>query len=228
MKVTLIASTAINTVAMMVPGYKPQWVEAADELSEFAGRLCYRSWDRPNPATATNEGYLANILDHQHFSVLEHASATFLIEDVSRALTHELIRHRHFSYSQVSQRFVDSTDAKFVVPPAMVDYDELDVYHSLEETLAGFMDDAVELYQVAVDKLLDAGLSRKQAREAARAFLPNATATDILVTGNMRAWRDFLPKRNNEHADAEIQLLAKELLKQLKGIAPHVFQDMEI
>lgn len=93
MKAILIARTMLEAP---IPGYMPN-IEGryGDTLGEMAGRLCYESWDRPNPATATNAGYLANIIKQQHFSVLEHASATIYLEGVSRTLTHELIRHRH-------------------------------------------------------------------------------------------------------------------------------------
>src|SRR5262249_12043524 len=85
------------------------WSTDADggqALAEFAGRACYQSWRKPNPSTATNAGYLRHILEVGHMSVLEHGSVSFYITGISRSLTHELIRHRHFSYSQLSQRSV--------------------------------------------------------------------------------------------------------------------------
>src|SRR3712207_7558756 len=78
--------------------------EGGEALAEFAGRACYQSWDKPNPATATNAGYLRHILEVGHLSVLEHGTVTMYLTGVSRSLTHELIRHRHFSFSQLSQR----------------------------------------------------------------------------------------------------------------------------
>ena len=89
------------------------WSTDADggqALLEFAGRACYQSWSKPNPKTATNAGYLQHIIDVGHFSVLEHASVSFYITGISRSCTHELIRHRHFSYSQLSQRYVPEND----------------------------------------------------------------------------------------------------------------------
>ena len=76
--------------------------DGGQALAEFAGRACYESWHKPNPKTATNAGYLRHILEVGHLSVIEHATATFYITGVSRSLTHELIRHRHFSFSQLS------------------------------------------------------------------------------------------------------------------------------
>lgn len=100
------------------PGDVP-WSTDADggqALAEFAGRACYQSWGKPNPVTATNAGYLAHILDVGHLSVLEHGTVTMYLTGVSRSLTHELVRHRHFSYSQLSQRYVPEDDAGMVVP----------------------------------------------------------------------------------------------------------------
>jgi thymidylate synthase (FAD) len=226
MIVELIAHTVLsNLQAMHQAGYEfhpyTKAVTDADELAEFAGRLCYESWHRPNPATAENDGYIANILDHQHYSVLEHSSATFYIEGVSRSLTHELVRHRHLSFSQVSQRYVDSKNVEMVEPTVFVElgkHEQAAVKHAFTE--------ARELYAALVDELTHRGLKRKEARQAARAVLPNATATKLVITGNMRAWRDVISKRNSPHADVEIRELAQHLLANLKIVAPAAFQDM--
>ncbi|MGH9418733.1 MAG: FAD-dependent thymidylate synthase, partial [Thermoanaerobaculia bacterium] len=90
-----------------------------EKLAEFAGRLCYMS--QKNPASRATREYLENIKKQGHGSVLEHANYSVLLEGVSRSLTHELVRHRAgFAYSQLSQRYVDESDANFVVPPAIV------------------------------------------------------------------------------------------------------------
>ncbi|HVQ98940.1 MAG TPA: FAD-dependent thymidylate synthase, partial [Mycobacterium sp.] len=99
--------------------------DGGQALVEFAGRACYQSWSKPNPKTATNAGYLRHIIDVGHFSVLEHATVSFYITGISRSCTHELIRHRHFSYSQLSQRYVPDGDSRVVVPPGMEDDAEL-------------------------------------------------------------------------------------------------------
>lgn len=196
-------------------------VTHADALVEFAGRSCYQSFHKPNPATEANEDYIANILRQKHESVLEHATATFYIEGVSRALTHELIRHRHLSYSQLSQRFVDEGRRAIVVPPAfrgdprLLDILEIDA------------DIAFSNYEFYVAELIDQGLKRKQAREAARAILPNCTETKIVVTGNMRAWRDMLGKRLDPSADAEIREISQMILDELREVAPASFSDFE-
>lgn len=196
------------------------------DLAEFAGRACYQSWDRPNPATATNVDYLAHILDVGHESVLEHGSVSVYIEGVSRSLTHELVRHRHFSYSQLSQRYVDETnrDELPVIPPIFCDdrYAEDIIHQTWGTTLAAYDD----LVARAVYK----GANRKQAREAARSVLMNATETKIVVTGNYRAWRHFFIMRGSEFADAEIRQLALALFAELSESEEcgNVFQDMYV
>ena len=113
LRVQLVAKTEF-----VAPDDVP-WGTVADggqALAEFAGRACYQSWSKPNPRTATNAGYLRHILEVGHLSVLEHGSVSFYLTGVSRSLTHELIRHRHFSYSQLSQRYVPERNAAMVEP----------------------------------------------------------------------------------------------------------------
>jgi thymidylate synthase (FAD) len=198
-------------------------------LAEFAGRACYQSWSKPNPATATNAGYLRHILEVGHLSVLEHGTVSFYLTGVSRSLTHELIRHRHFSYSQLSQRYVPERDAAMVEPDVIADDPEL---HELFSEAAAASVKAYEALLEGLQKRFadvpDATLRRKQARQAARAILPNATETRIVVTGNYRAWRHFIAMRATEHADVEIRALAIECLRQLQREVPNVFNDFEI
>jgi thymidylate synthase (FAD) len=208
------------------------WSTDADggqALVEFAGRACYQSWSKPNPKTATNAGYLEHIIDVGHFSVLEHASVSFYITGISRSCTHELIRHRHFSYSQLSQRYVPENESQIVVPPGLEDDDEL--RRILAEAADASRATYAELLSRLEAKFADqpnAILRRKQARQAARAVLPNATETRIVVTGNYRAWRHFIAMRASEHADVEIRRLAIACLRQLAGVAPAVFGDFQI
>jgi len=201
------------------------WIREADELAEVAGRLCYQSWDRPNPKTATNKGYLANILAQGHESVLEHASVTFYVEGVSRALLAELTRHRHLSFSVVSQRYVDAAQLDRVRPPIM---DELDseTRDRVADLIAGQYDENLRAYGEIVEILMAKGYKRKEAREAARAVLPNAVESPMVVTGNLRAWRDVLKKRHHVAADKEIQRFAGEVLRHLRAIAPNSIQDI--
>lgn len=226
LRVQLIAKTDF-TAPPDVP-----WSTDADggsALVEFAGRACYQSWSKPNPRTATNAAYLKHIIDVGHFSVLEHASVTFYITGISRSATHELIRHRHFSFSQLSQRYVPEPDSRVVVPPGMAEDPELQqiLTDAADASRAAYVELLARLEAKFADQP-NAILRRKQARQAARAVLPNATETRIVVTGNYRAWRHFIAMRASEHADVEIRRLAVECLRQLTALAPAAFGDFQI
>ncbi|AWY03864.1 ThyX-like thymidylate synthase [Gordonia phage Nedarya] len=229
---TEISNRAIEELGMDLTGlYEPLEEDDpdfgdfdADTLAEFAGRNCYRSFHRPNPATRENEDYLAHILDVGHESVLEHASATFYIE-TSRSVLTELERHRHLSFSVVSQRYVDPTDLGVHHPPVV---DELpEASQELVKHILGTSENQSRYKYDAIYELLTAaGLPRKQAREAARAVLPNMTNSPMVVTGNHRAWRYVIKARWHEAADAEIRELAGKLLDELRKIAPASYQDI--
>jgi thymidylate synthase (FAD) len=226
-KVTLVAKTNITDWPESIHGTEffegdtsedALQYKDADQLAHFAGRACYQSWSMPNPATATPQGYIANIINQGHFSVLEHASATFYIEGVSRSLLAELTRHRHASFSVESQRYVDYSGTEPVIPPALRGTRGEDLIRSsYAEALAD--------YELLTAWLIKEGKTRKEAREAARAVLPNCAPVGIVLTGNMRAYRDILVKRYSTHADAEIQELSSIILKELRNIAPASFQD---
>src|SRR5690606_12172995 len=119
----------------------------AEALIEFAGRGCYQSWG--NPSGKTNREYVQHLCRQGHFSVLEHANITVAIRGVSRAFTHELVRHRHFSYSQLSQRFVDESEARFVIPPAIRQFGDSYDHRWLEEAFK----DVLAQYRAWVEDL---------------------------------------------------------------------------
>jgi len=225
-KVQVIAWTQFQT-----PDDVP-WDTDADggeALAEFAGRACYQSWTKPNPATATNAGYLRHILEVGHLSVLEHGNVTFYLTGISRSLTHELIRHRHFSYSQLSQRYVPERNAAMVEPDVIAEDPELHArFVAASEAAVQAYTDLLEGLEKKFADVEHATLRRKQARQAARALLPNATETRIVVTGNYRAWRHFVAMRASEHADVEIRGLAIACLRELNKVAPNAFADFEI
>lgn len=226
LRVQLIAKTEF-----LAPPDVP-WSTDADggeALVEFAGRACYQSWSKPNPKTATNAAYIRHIIDVGHLSVLEHASVSFYITGISRSCTHELIRHRHFSYSQLSQRYVPDGDARVVLPPGLEDDPELqEIFTAAADAGHAAYTELLTRLQAALADQPNAVLRRKQARQAARAVLPNATETRIVVTGNYRAWRHFIAMRATEHADVEIRALAVECLRQLQKAASNVFADFTI
>lgn len=228
MIVELVAYTTIIPEALERMGYVPHpagTVKPGDELAEVGGRECYQSWGRPNPGTATNKGYLGNIINHSHFSVLEHTSLTFSIRKVSRSLTHELIRHRHLSPSQVSQRYVDESHGEFVLPP--------DADSDIALVMTDAHHDALALYDKIFQTLTEAGVSRKRARQAARYVLPNGHETRLMMTGNVRAWREFVTKRRARDpltkvplADLEMFELADRILILLHEHVPNSVQDL--
>ena len=199
-----------------------------ERLAEFAGRLCYMS--RHNPAGRTTRDYLENIKKQGHGSVLEHANYSLLLEGVSRSLTHELVRHRAgFAYSQLSQRYVDESEASFVVPTAVAGDEALEgawrsQIESAQNTYVALVAQLMERYGWVTDKIH----RRKMAREAARGVLPNSTETKIVVTGNARAWRTMLELRSSEGAELEIRRLAVAVLRVLQAEAPAFFSDFEI
>jgi thymidylate synthase (FAD) len=199
-----------------------------ERLAEFAGRLCYMS--QKNPASRMTRDYLENIKKQGHGSVLEHANYSLLLEGVSRSLTHELVRHRAgFAYSQLSQRYVDESEAHFVVPPAIVGDEGLEnewrtQIDAAQKTYVRLVEQLMERYGWVGDKVH----RRKMAREAARGVLPNSTETKIVVTANARAWRTMLELRSSEGAELEIRRCAVAMLKLLSKETPAFFSDFEI
>ena len=195
----------------------------AEALAEMAGRVCYMSYGK---GRKTNREFISHLVEVGHGSVLEHAVWSFLITGVSRSFTHELIRHRHFSYSQLSQRYVDESDSDFIEPDAIAKDPELHAAWC----------EAVNAARLAYDRLVaglekhfvdvsEKTLRRKLARQAARSVLPNATETKIFMTGNARALRHFIELRGSEHADVEIRRVAVELLEILQRESPSLFGD---
>src|SRR5437867_11211122 len=115
----------------------------AEALAEMAGRVCYMSYGK---GRKTNREYLSNLIEVGHGWVLEHAVWSFLITGVSRSFTHELIRHRHFSYSQLSQRYVDESGSEFVEPDVIAQ----------DPALHAVWCDAVNATRAAYDRLVTA------------------------------------------------------------------------
>lgn len=224
--------TVLARPAFAEPSHLPvQWIGESTEgerLAEFAGRLCYMS--QRNPASRTTREYLENILKQGHGSVLEHANYSLLLEGISRSLTHELVRHRAgFAYSQLSQRYVDESQAAFVVPPAIIGDEALEgawrtQMEAAQASYVALVNDLMQRYAWVGDKVH----RRKMAREAARGVLPNSTETKIVVTGNVRAWRTMLELRCGEGAEQEIRRLGLLVLRTMQVEVPAFFGDFEI
>jgi thymidylate synthase (FAD) len=194
-----------------------------EALAELAGRVCYMSYGK---GRKTNREFLGHIVEVGHGSVLEHAVWSFLITGVSRSFTHELIRHRHFSYSQLSQRYVDESASPFIEPDVIAGDPELHaIWCEAINAARGAYDRLAAGLEKHYTSTPDRTLRRKLARQAARSVLPNATETKIFVTGNARALRHFIELRGSEHADIEIRKVAVKMLQLLQKESPNVFGD---
>ena len=178
-----------------------------EALLEHAGRACYRSESRGRPGK-----FLQARIREGHESIIEHASVTFEISGISRACSHQLVRHRLASYSQESQRYVDMIAPEFVMPPSVAENPQA------RAVWDEFMGQVSDTYR----QLRELG-TRK---EDARFFLPNAAATRIIVTMNLRSLRHFFSVRCDKAAQWEIRALALEMLRQVHEIAPAVFADL--
>lgn len=200
---------------------------AAEELVEVAGRVCYMSFARPRPGG--NETYIRHLLEVGHGSVLEHAVWNFVFTGISRTCTHELVRHRHMGYSQLSQRYVDESVAEYVEPDCIADNPELHRIwvEAVAQSHRAYLELAEKLPEVFKDEP-DKTLRRKLARQAARSVLPNATETKIFVSANARALRHFIEMRGSRHAEVEIRKLAVQVLRIMRQEAPHIFGDYEL
>lgn len=200
---------------------------AAELLVEFAGRACYRSWEpglNPNVTRVRSDQreYFANILASAHGSVLEHASYTFALRDVSRVFTHELVRHRAGSaFSQESLRYVRLTDLGFRVPPALepVRSRVVSIVEQLEEVQAelaselGLDDDGVPF---AV---------KKEVTSALRRLAPLGLSTDIVWSANVRTLRHVIEMRTAAGAEEELRLVFGMVAETMLREAPGLFQD---
>lgn len=202
----------------------------AEILAEVAGRTCYLSFGK---GRKTNADYLDNIIASHHGSVLEHVTWNFLITGISRSLTHELIRHRAgFGFSQLSQRYVDESQAHYVVPPLYQGNDELKTrweaaIDNAHKTYCELVEETDKYVATKYPEL--AGTDRRKlVRQSARSVLPNACETKLFVTANGRAWRHFIEMRGSPHADTEIRNLAVAIAKILKEESPNIFRDVEI
>ena len=181
--------------------------DGAEGLVEYAGRACYRSEPKGQPGK-----FLRARIREGHESIIEHSSVTFEISGISRACSHQLVRHRIASYSQESQRYVDMSAPEFVVPPSIAQDPEAQAIWD------EFMETVADTYH----RLRELG-ARK---EDARFVLPNATTTRIIVTMNFRSLRHLFSVRCDKAAQWEIRELALEMLRQVHELAPSVFGDL--
>lgn len=157
---------------------------------------------------AALERRIKSLMKMRHLATLRFAYATFRVSGISRACSHQLVRHPHLSYLQRSQRYCNDATADIVIPDS---WDALQI----PTAALGIIAQAFAMY----DKLIEAGIPKGDARY----ILPQMTATEVYVTGNLQAWHDFLSKRLDKSAQWEIRAVAEAIHEQLVVIAPNVF-----
>jgi thymidylate synthase (FAD) len=187
----------------------------AEKLVAAAARLCYS----PRRAASIMENFpraeagdfLRKLTDMGHFSPLEHASFTFALDGVSRSLSHQLVRHRiGASFSQKSQRYVTEKQFEYITPPSVA------ANKPLQEQFVRVMSFLQENY----NQLIAQGIPP----EDARYILPNACATNLVLTMNARSLLHFFELRCCMRAQEEIRRLAFLMLAEARRAAPALFE----
>jgi thymidylate synthase (FAD) len=173
-------------------------------LGRYAG-ICYGR-------EGNDEKRLAHIIGVGHLSVLRFGSAVFRIEGISRVCLAQLTRSKHLDYLVRSSRYCDESEAEFVLPE---DFDTLGMTEKV--LVQRYIDAAIALYKA----LRDSGMTKQDARY----FLPQAQETELYVSGNYQAWKDFIKLRTSKAAQTEVREVALEIERQLKEIAPIIFDN---
>ena len=181
-----------------------------------AARLCYAPVGAAELMETMPEdrvrSVLSTVIKSGHLSTLEHASYTFAVDGVSRALTHQLVRHRIASFNQQSQRYVKFTDGVPVVKPGTV---------AANEEAGRIFDETVDAIEAAYARLLELGIPA----EDARYLLPNAAESKIVITMNVRELLHFFSLRCCNRAQWEIREMAHRMLELARPTAPYIFMD---
>ncbi len=184
----------------------------AERLIESAGRTSYLSFNKQGKDS--DKKFVRMLIKRGHLSVIEHAYATFRISGVSRALTHQLVRHRFSSITQQSQRYVNENNFNYIEPESVRNNPKA---HSIFVNL-------MEKIRDTYIKLKDQGIKK----EDARFILPNATESQLVLTANLREWRHIIELRGDPAAQWEIRKMALEILKIFKKYVPTIFEDLVI
>lgn len=209
-----------------------------EKLAATAAKLCYSSKGigelREGLTPKKTEEFINMLVSIGHESVMEHVSFTFGIEGISRACSHQLVRHRIASYSQKSQRYVSENGFEFITPPAVEEVPEAkaEFDRMIAEITASYGRLAELLTEKQKEKLMAEGMdeqtalskARKLANEDARFLLPNACETKIVVTMNVRSLFNFFRHRCCNRAQWEIRAVANEMLRLCLGAAPNIFK----
>ena len=179
----------------------------SETLIEHAGRICYQS--QPAGTAVGTARFVQRRIDEGHESIIEHASASFEISGISRACSHQLVRHRLASFSQESQRYVDMSDPQWVVPPEIAG----------NPKATAIWDRFLQQAQEAYRQLRQLGIKKQDARF----LLPNATATRLILSANYRELLHIFRLRISPHAQWEIRELCVRMLDEICPHAPSAF-----
>jgi thymidylate synthase (FAD) len=193
-----------------------------EETVAMAAKLCYSPADiralKDKIETKDQKLFVEKLVKMGHMSPVEHASFTFAVEGISRACSHQLVRHRLASYSQQSQRYVSEENGfDYVIPPSIKRDKEL------KKTFVSFMKEAQNAYNTMVKKLGTRGIKGESANQDARFILPNAAETKIMITMNARELLHFFRQRCCNRAQWEIRYMAEKMLDLAKNAAPTLF-----
>lgn len=193
-----------------------------EEVVAMAAKLCYSASGmedlKQKIETKDQEAFVERLASIGHLSPVEHISFTFGIEGISRACSHQLVRHRVASYSQQSQRYVREEQFDFIIPPSI----KQDA--ALIQEYKKFMADAQENYTRVLKRLEALGLRGEAGQQDARYLLPNAAETKIIVTMNARELLHFFRVRTCNRAQWEIRAMAERMLALAKTTAPTIFE----
>ena len=176
----------------------------AEELISRYSAVCYDS-DTTDPLK--NEKRIKHLMRVKHLSTLRHAIATFRVEGISRACSHQFVRSKHLDFLQRSQRYCSEEDFDYVNPV----------------THAGLMRDVFDEMMIDAQYRYSTLIESGMKKEDARMVLPNAATTELIVTGNLNAWKDFIALRTDKAAQWEIRQVALEIERTLKIECPNVF-----
>jgi thymidylate synthase (FAD) len=202
----------------------------AEELIEFAGRVCYMSFGNKQ-SPRTNEEYIKNLIMQGHESVIEHVNWTFGISNVTRSFTHQLVRHRiGFSYSQLSQQYVDHSNFEIHSPINIESLPKTTkAWEDAQETIRDIYTKIVESLEAELDikKFQNKKEKSRLINSVARQILPSGTTTSLVMTANARALRHFLMLRGSTQGDMEMRSFSVALFDLLISEAPAVFFDFK-
>ena len=240
-KAFLIAETKVDYAAMDhallhlgVDGWATDSDNDADVLTEFAGKSCYMSFDKnlnlnlSKVGGRPNSAYIQDgIIGNKHGSVLEHSTVTFFLTNVSRVVTHELVRHRAgTAFSQTSGRYVRTDEVDMYLPYALETFPE--AMHIYERAVREMEENLAELVQVTrIEEMQDFAM-KKRLTSAFRRLIGNGQANHLVMTANHRAWRHIIEMRTSVHAEEEIREIIGSVAKQLKERFPTIYGDMNM